>query len=191
MRALQQRLIELGYLDDVADGIFGAKTQYAVRLLQTDLAERGFSANGVATPELQDVLFNENLAAYDPYKPLSRGNSNLRVTILQERLRELGFLADAADGIYGERTQEAVALFETENGLLSDGVADSQMLRKLYASDARACQGYIYMEKGDTATASASSTSASRSCITLRARPAAPTTTPPSPPCAASRPRSA
>ena len=150
VRALQQRLIELGYLDDVADGIFGAKTQYAVRLLQTDLAERGFSANGVATPELQDVLFNENLAAYDPYKPLSRGNSNLRVTILQERLRELGFLADAADGIYGERTQEAVALFETENGLLSDGAADSQMLRKLYASDARACQGYIYMEKGDT-----------------------------------------
>ena len=37
VRKLQSRLIELGYLDDDADGIFGPNTQYAVRLLQTDL----------------------------------------------------------------------------------------------------------------------------------------------------------
>ena len=46
VRALQERLIELGYLNDDADGIFGPNTQYAVRLLQTDLADRGFA--GVA-----------------------------------------------------------------------------------------------------------------------------------------------
>ena len=51
MRALQQRLIDLGYLNDDADGIFGPNTQYAVRLLQTDLADRGFAVNGVASPQ--------------------------------------------------------------------------------------------------------------------------------------------
>lgn len=102
VRALQERLIELGYLNDDADGIFGPNTQYAVRLLQTDLADRGFAVNGVASPELQDVLFNENLPAYDPYKALSRGNTGLRVTIMQNRLRDLGFLADGADGTYGD-----------------------------------------------------------------------------------------
>ena len=150
VRKLQSRLIELGYLDDDADGIFGPNTQYAVRLLQTDLAGRGFTVNGVASAQLQDVLFNENLPAYDPYKALSRGNTGLRVTILQDRLRELGFLADGADGIYGERTQEAVTIFQQENGLSATGAASRETLQRLYASGARACQSYIYMEKGDT-----------------------------------------
>ena len=104
VRALQQRLIDLGYLNDDADGIFGPNTQYAVRLLQTDLADRGFAVNGVASPQLQEVLFSGNLSAYDPYKALSRGNTGLRVTILQDRLRALCYLADSADGIYCERT---------------------------------------------------------------------------------------
>ena len=150
VRALQQRLIGLGYLDDDADGIFGPNTQYAVRLLQTDLASRGFAVNGVASAELQDVLFNEDLPAYDPYKALSRGNTGLRVTIMQERLRALGYLADGADGIYGARTQEAVALFQEENGLSGSGTATRDTLQKLYASNARYCASYIYMEKGDT-----------------------------------------
>ena len=150
VRALQQRLIELGYLNDDADGIFGSKTQYAVRLLQTDLADRGFAVNGVASAELQDVLFNEDLPDYDPYKALSRGNTGLRVTIMQDRLRALGYLADSADGIYGERTQEAVALFQEENGLSGNGSATRETLQRLYASNASACQSYIYMERGDT-----------------------------------------
>ena len=150
VRALQQRLIELGYLDDDADGIFGPNTQYAVRLLQTDLVSRGFAVNGVASPELQDVLFGEDLSAYDPYKALKRGNTGLRVTILQDRLRELGYLADGADGIYGSRTEEAVALFQEENGLSGDGGATRETLERLYASGARHCASYIYMEKGDT-----------------------------------------
>ncbi len=150
VRALQQRLIDLGYLNDDADGIFGSNTQYAVRLFQTDLVDRGFSVNGVASPELQDLLFSDDAPAYDPCKALYRGNTGLRVTILQDRLRELGYLADGADGIYGARTEEAVALFQQENSLSGSGSATRETLQRLYASGARHCASYIYMEKGDT-----------------------------------------
>ena len=150
VRALQQRLIDLGYLNDDADGIFGPNTQYAVRLFQTDLVDRGFSVNGVASPELQDLLFSDDAPTYDPCKALYRGNTGLRVTILQDRLRELGYLADGADGIYGARTEEAVALFQQENSLSGSGSATRETLQRLYASGARHCASYIYMEKGDT-----------------------------------------
>jgi len=150
VRKLQQMLIELGYLKGKADGIFGSQTQYAVKLLQTDLTDRGFAVNGVASPEFQKLLFSGTLPAYDPYKPLSRGNSGLRVSILQERLRALGFLADAVDGVYGARTEEAVGLFQSENGMFETGSASSETLRRLYSSSAQPATGFIHLEKGDT-----------------------------------------
>ena len=109
------------------------------------------AVNGVASPQLQEVLFSGNLSAYDPYKALSRGNTGLRVTILLDRLRALGYLADGADGIYGERTEEAVARVP----------GGKRSLRRRGTPPARRCRGstprtratgasYIYLEKGDT-----------------------------------------
>ena len=46
VKNLQEKLIELGYLDDTADGIFGEKTQVAIEQLQSDL---GMTVTGVAT----------------------------------------------------------------------------------------------------------------------------------------------
>lgn len=53
-KKLQARLIELGYLDDKADGYFGAKTTEAVKKFQTAI---GMTADGIATPAVQEALF--------------------------------------------------------------------------------------------------------------------------------------
>ena len=53
-KKLQARLIELGYLNDKADGYFGAKTTEAVKKFQTAI---GMTADGVATPAVQEALF--------------------------------------------------------------------------------------------------------------------------------------
>ncbi|MDD6883562.1 MAG: peptidoglycan-binding domain-containing protein, partial [Eubacteriales bacterium] len=74
--ALQQKLIDLKYLNGKADGIFGSQTQYAVKLLQYDL---GQTVNGVADAELQRTLLEGDVSAYDPYKDLARGDQGLRV----------------------------------------------------------------------------------------------------------------
>ena len=59
-KKLQARLIELGYLDDKADGYFGAKTTEAVKKFQTAI---GMTADGVATPAVQEALFASDAPA--------------------------------------------------------------------------------------------------------------------------------
>lgn len=67
---------------------------------------------------------------------LRRGNSGDQVTLLQQRLRELGYLTQTADGIFGSATEKALIAFQNINGLSPDGIAGEQTLVKLYGSAA-------------------------------------------------------
>lgn len=147
VRVIQRPLYDLGYYDYTVDGIFGPRTDFAVRLLQTDLDR---PVNGVADPELQRTLLSGRLPHYDPCVALARGGRGLRVQIMQQRLRELGYLADAADGIFGANTQRAVQLFQSECGLKAQDGATRETLRRLYAETAPACAGYIDLYPGNT-----------------------------------------
>ena len=53
---LQSMLIDLGYLYDVADGIFGSNTQQAVLSFQ---ASKGLNEDGIAWPQTRSALYNE------------------------------------------------------------------------------------------------------------------------------------
>ena len=63
--------------------------------------------------------------------PLQQGDTGVAVTALQERLIELGYLAEEANGVYDDATREAVLLFQTENALLATGIADQVTLSVL------------------------------------------------------------
>ncbi len=145
--AIQQPLKDLGYYDYYVDGIYGPRTQAAVQLLQSDL---GRPVTGVADAELQRIILSGKLGAYDPYSQLTRGNRGMRVRQMQERLRELGYLADAADGIFGPRTLKAVQLFQDENGLPEATTATRETLKRLYSDRAAYCSSYIDLYPGDT-----------------------------------------
>ena len=54
VQTLQARLIELGYLDDKADGAFGNNTLEAVKAFQR---QAGLTVDGVATAEVQTALY--------------------------------------------------------------------------------------------------------------------------------------
>ena len=147
VRAIQQPLKDLGYYDYYVDGIFGPRTQAAVQLLQFDLDR---TVTGIADAELQRIILSGKLSAYDPYRQLTRGNRGMRVRRMQERLRELGYLADAADGIFGPRTLKAVQLFQEENGLQESEAATRDTLKRLYSDRAEHCSSYIDLYPGDT-----------------------------------------
>lgn len=57
VKALQQALIDLGYLTDEADGVFGGNTQNAVVQFQ---AVNGLAADGLAGAQTQSLLFSGN-----------------------------------------------------------------------------------------------------------------------------------
>ena len=145
--AIQQPLYDLGYYNYYIDGIYGWRTELAVEMLQSDL---GLRVTGVANADLQKLILAGGLEPYSPYRQISIGSTGWRVRNMQERLRDLGYLADDADGIFGERTEAAVELFQQENGLTVNGVANEATLKRLYSSNAAECSSYIELRRGDS-----------------------------------------
>lgn len=70
------------------------------------------------------------------YVGLGRGDEGLAVTRLQNRLIELGYLRDTADGEYGALTEQAVSDFQRANGLSDGGYADSATQVRLFSDRA-------------------------------------------------------
>jgi hypothetical protein len=58
------------------------------------------------------------------------------VRAIQRRLNDLAYLPDAADGIYGPDTEDAIKSFQTSNGLDMDGIVGPQTWERLFSPDA-------------------------------------------------------
>lgn len=69
---------------------------------------------------------------------LQKGSSGDDVLALQQRLNELGYDAGTADGVFGNKTVDAVSKFELMNGRLPIGLADSQVQDLLFSEEAKA-----------------------------------------------------
>lgn len=59
------------------------------------------------------------------------GDDSAAIVNLQLKLRELNYLRDSADGVYGKNTEKAVATFQRCNGLEETGIADPATQEKL------------------------------------------------------------
>lgn len=72
---------------------------------------------------------------YPLLKPGDRDgeDSAAYIVFMQNRLIQLGYLRNSADGVYGEDTRLAVLNFQKNNNLPETGVADSETQRKLYS----------------------------------------------------------
>lgn len=69
----------------------------------------------------------------EPMAELSLGTGGEAVTRLQEWLIQANYMDAPATGTFDEPTQQAVELFESENGLAVDGIADIAFLLTLYS----------------------------------------------------------
>ena len=146
--ALQNRLIELGYLFGKADGVYGTATAQAVAAFQ---AANKLSKDGVAGSRTQAKLFSSSAAKPKPKATatpapkattapssslLKRGDSSDAVKSMQTQLIALGYLTGKADGEFGYKTYQALLAFQRANRLKADGIAGAQTLSILSSDNA-------------------------------------------------------
>ena len=134
VKALQQKLIALGYLTGAADGLYGSGTKAAVRAFQS---ANGLAADGVAGAQTLSAIDRVYAGTASPgVTPspigtdtiLKKGATGEAVRTLQKYLIQLGYLTGEADGMYGSGTKNAVRAFQAANGLSADGAAGEKTL---------------------------------------------------------------
>jgi peptidoglycan hydrolase-like protein with peptidoglycan-binding domain len=145
--ALQEALIELGYLKGTADGVFGAGTENAVKAFQQ---KNGYPETGIMDANIQAFLYtgSPKAASGDKTKvktlspvegvAMKRGNKGELVTKLQVRLVDLGYLKSTPSGVYDTATISAVRSFQKKHGLTANGSADAETQKILYSDAAMA-----------------------------------------------------
>lgn len=129
VKQLQQLLTFYGH-PLVADGIFGPKTQNAVKAFQ---GGNGLVPDGIVGPLTRAALKNGSTssvpvsstpvcnATIENWPTLRYGSAGTAVRQLQQLLTYYGYpLVD--DGIFGPKTLAAVKAFQSKHGLVADGI---------------------------------------------------------------------
>ncbi len=123
---VQSRLAALGIDSGDPPGVFGPSTEKAVRDLQN---QRGLHVDGICGHETWSALVEAGYKLGDRYlyrrTPMLRGDD---VAELQRRLSALGFDTGRVDGIFGDLTMAALAEFQQNAGLPSDGILGQETL---------------------------------------------------------------
>ncbi len=159
VKQLQQRLIDLGWLDGTADGEYGGATEAAVKAFQKKM---GLWSDGIAGPDTQAKLYSSSAAksstpAASIGKTLEEGMNGDAVRALQKRLKALGYYSGTVDGDYGSGTVEAVKAFQRANGLTVDGKAGTRTLNAIY-NDGASSSSSSSSSSSNSSSGSSSST---------------------------------
>lgn len=130
---LQQRLHGLGLANESAGdppGLYGPGTRAAVTLFQQ---RYGLEVDGVCGELTWSILVEAGYQLGDRQLylryPMMRGDD---IADLQGRLGALGFDAGKADGIFGPLTAAALAEFQRNVGLATDGIGGRESVAALH-----------------------------------------------------------
>ncbi len=171
----QTRLVVLGYMDDGMDGIFGTKTEAALKKFQKDekLPETGRFDDTVlnrlyekaaakvaenAPEETAESTETEETEAEATVSEDSEPKEAVRtektvaetdaakVRKCQEKLIGMGYLKDKADGILGLNTAAALREYQRDQGLPETGILDEETQESL---NREAREEYKRGDRGD------------------------------------------
>lgn len=130
VRAVQDRLRQLGLYGGAVDGVWGSDSAAALERFQQS---RGLQVNGQlnqATVALIGLNPSDLLASGQPFVPSSNALPPVAtgetltpagVRAIQSRLQHLGYYTGPEDGVWGPATQDAIQRFQQGQGLQATG----------------------------------------------------------------------
>ncbi len=129
IRDIQGRLSALGFDSDDPAGEFGPGTEHAVKEFQKT---QGLDSDALVGQETWRALYEAGYDLGDRVlfyrRPLMRGDD---VADLQRRLNELGFGAEKVDGMFGPLGHAALIDFQSNRGIVEDGIAGPTVVKEL------------------------------------------------------------
>jgi peptidoglycan hydrolase-like protein with peptidoglycan-binding domain len=137
---IQRELVKRGFYDGPADGVYGAKTDSAIRDFEQ-------AAGLTPSAEPNDVLLqtiNRSQIKAKP-QPAVRNNDpiaqllapNARITAVQRALAEYGYGQIRSSGVYDLATRSAIERFERERNMPVSGQISDRLVRELSAQTGR------------------------------------------------------
>lgn len=130
--SIQARLMQLGYLsdEDKATIHYGEDTVIAIKRFQR---QNGLVDDGICTNKVYDMLMDKNAKTYEA----RRGRRGEDISIIQQRLYELGYLLYENDinGYFGAKTEAAIKEMQSNNKLNATGVMDLNTYHLLYSEN--------------------------------------------------------
>ncbi|MBW4670918.1 MAG: peptidoglycan-binding protein [Cyanomargarita calcarea GSE-NOS-MK-12-04C] len=151
---LQRDLQSLGFYRGSITGFFGIETQQAVIQFQQ---RNGIQADGVVgsrTREAIRIALNPNLSP-DGFggdrlpNVLNVGDVGPQVRELQNDLRLLRYFTVNPTGRFGPTTRDAVARFQRDYGIVSNGIADARTLEAVRRAVEGSNQGGCSASRGE------------------------------------------
>lgn len=147
---VKEQLALLGYYTGLIDTEFTHELTEAVYFFQL--------ANGIQTTGSADkatrLLLNsgagttmEEFTRQMSEVPVQKGDAGHQVVLLQKRLTELGYYTGSINGTFDKNTEEAMLLFEKQNGLPETGIADTDTRIFMNSESALTYSESIEMEK--------------------------------------------
>ncbi len=149
---IQLRLHALGYYSGTITMTYDAQTRKAMTSFQK---MNGLTADAVCGPETQAVLFSSTaypasstpsptptpeptlVPAFElPGSTVRNGSTGADARLVQQRLKDLGYLTGKVDGNFGSRSTDALKAFQTKHGLTPDGVAGKDTCAVLFSYNA-------------------------------------------------------
>lgn len=141
VKALQQRLCDLGFLDSkYVTGYYGAITVSAVKRFQkaNSLPQTGtvaeLTVKAINSTEAKTSTTTNTSDIIAKPGTLRMGDSGTQVKKLQQNLKALGYFKSSVTGTFGSVTRDAVVKFQKAHSLTADGIANSKTLSKITAA---------------------------------------------------------
>ena len=178
VKALQNRLKELGFYKKTIDGEYGSTTKAAVTAFQ---AANGLSETGKANETTLNKLYSASAKDADyltdeenakneedeeetgnqtdsdkvevnGYTTLQWGDTGTAVKKLQEALKNRGSYSGKIDSTFGSGVYAAVKAFQKQYGLKADGIAGPATQNLLFNTSASSSDTSTSLQKGSSGT---------------------------------------